>query len=42
MQGLCKPYRIEVEKGTRWMPRHTVAKKDVPSCDKLRGAAKKR
>ena len=26
-------------KGTRWMPWHKKAMKDVASCDKLRGAA---
>ena len=34
--------QVKVEKGVRWMPRHTEAKKDVPSCEKLWGAAKKR
>jgi hypothetical protein len=29
-------------KGARWMPRHREAKKDVDSCEKLRGAANKR
>ncbi len=39
---MCKPCKEQVEKGVRWMPRHTEAMKDVPSCEKLRGAAKKR
>ncbi len=26
-------------KGARWMPRQSEAKKDVDSCEKLRGAA---
>ena len=29
-------------KGTRWMPRHGKAKKDVSSCEKPWGAAQKR
>ena len=32
--------KAEAEKGARWMPRHELAKKDVPSCEKPRGAAK--
>jgi hypothetical protein len=39
---LCKPCKLKVEKGVRWMPRHTVAMKDVPSCENPWGAAKKR
>lgn len=39
VQCTCKPFKVKVDKGVRWMPRHTVAMKDVPSCDKLRGAA---
>ena len=30
----------KVTKGTRWMPRLLEAKKDVVSCEKLRGDAK--
>ena len=30
----------KVTKGTRWMPRLLEAKKDVVSCEKLRGEAK--
>ena len=30
------------EKGTRWMPWHKEAKKDVLICEKLRGADKER
>ncbi len=29
----------QATKGARWMPRQQEAKKDVDSCDKLRGAA---
>jgi len=29
----------QASKCTRWMPRHRPAKKDVASCEKLRGAA---
>jgi hypothetical protein len=29
----------QARKGAWWMPRHWEAKKDVDSCDKLRGAA---
>ena len=31
----------QARKGVRWMPRRREAKKDVDSCDKLRGAANK-
>ena len=31
--------RDQATKGTRWMPRRQEAKKDVGSCEKLRGAA---
>jgi len=34
--------QAKAEKGAWWMPRHTKAMKDVLSCEKLRGAAKKR
>src|SRR5690625_6039859 len=40
VQCTCKPFKVKVDKGVRWMPRHTVAMKDVPSCDKLRGDRK--
>ena len=30
----------QATKGTRWMPRHQPAMKDVDSCEKPRGAAK--
>jgi hypothetical protein len=33
---------FKANKGTRWMPRVWEAKKDVVSCDKLRGAAHER
>jgi hypothetical protein len=29
----------QARKCTRWMPRHRSARKDVASCEKLRGAA---
>ena len=29
----------QATKGAWWMPRHREAKKDVDSCEKLRGAA---
>ena len=32
----------QATKGTRWMPWRQEAKKDVVSCDKLRGAASRR
>ncbi len=32
----------KVSKGVRWMPRHAMAMKDVLSCEKPWGAAKKR
>ena len=32
----------KVTKSVRWMPRLSEAKKDVQSCDKLRGGAKDR
>ena len=32
----------QATKGTRWMPWHQKATKDVVSCDKLRGAASER
>ena len=28
----------ESRKGTRWMPKHQMAKKDVANCEKPRGA----
>ena len=31
----------QVSKGKRWIARLSEAMKDVPSCDKLRGAAQK-
>ena len=34
--------RVEVSKGTRWMPRRKAPMKDVAGCDKLRGAASER
>ncbi len=32
---------IKANKGIGWMPWHQAPKKDVTSCDKLRGAANK-
>ena len=32
------PPKRQVRKGTRWMPRHRQAMKDVATCDKPRGA----
>ena len=34
-------YKIKANKGIGWMPWHQAPKKDVTSCDKLRGAANK-
>ncbi len=34
-------YTIKANKGIGWMPWHQAPKKDVTSCDKLRGAANK-
>ena len=39
---LVQAMQDKAEKGAWWMPRHTEAMKDVLSCEKPRGAAKKR
>ena len=42
--GPCRKYttrEVQANKSTRRMPWHQEPKKDVTSCDKLRGAANK-
>ncbi len=40
--GSCAGWRLEREKGIRWMPWHQEAMKDVARCEKPRGAASRR
>ena len=39
MKKVIKRFFGQATKGRRWMPGYREAKKDVVSCDKLRGAA---
>jgi len=42
MHPACGRWRVEYEKGVRWMPWRQEAMKDVARCDKPRGDASDR